>query len=212
MKINRKDGIVYERKDMRGKETMPDKETYQNTINKLATDGKWDCLIAVRMGCELGLARIDIVNAEIKNIDRNHKRSLWIAISKMVRRGGSQKAPTFKMRSRDMPVNSSLYSLLMNYVDKDTKFILKRKKGSITKPFGVQRINDLYKEENIRWSPHKSRHYFRTQLKRWFREEKGTMDDELVNSLMGHRPKNVSNTYGIIDWGYKQRTIDMVFK
>jgi len=208
--INRKDGITYERKKMRGSETIPDKELYKQTISRLATDGLWDCLIAVRMGCEMGLARIDIVNAEVKNINRNHPRGMWIEISKLVRRGGSKEKPIYKMRSRDIPINPSLYSVMMNYIEKDSKYILKRKKGEMTKPFGVQRINDLYKEGEIPWSTHKSRHYFKTELKDWLRANK-TMDDEFVNSLMGHKPKGASEMYGIMKWEYKQEVIDKAF-
>jgi len=208
--IKRNDGITYERQKMRGLETIPDKSLYNQTISLLATEGLWDCLIAVRLGCEMGLARIDIVNAEVKNINRNHPRGLWIEISKLVRRGGTNEKPEFKMRSRDIPVNPSLYSVLMNYIDKDSKYILKRKKGKITEPFGEQRINDLYKEGKVPWSPHKSRHYFRTYVNAWLREN-SCMDTELVDSLMGHKPKNASDTYGIISWDYKQKTIDKVF-
>jgi integrase len=208
--IVRKDGISYVRREMRGKETIPDKTLYKQTVSRLATEGLWDCLLAVRMGCEMGLARIDIVNAEVKNINRNHTRSLWIEISKMVKRGGSKEKPIYKMRSRDIPVNPGLYSVLMNYIDKDTKYVLKRKKGEITKPFDVQRINELYEEGKIPWSPHKSRHYFRTELNAWLRTNR-MMDSELVDSLMGHRPKGASEMYGVISWEYKQEVVDKVF-
>jgi integrase len=209
-KILRKDGISYERQKMRGNETIPSKDQYVQTLSRLATEGKWDCLIAVRLGCEMGLARIDIVNAEVLNINRNHPRSLWVEISKKVRRGGSKEKPSMKMRSREIPINPSLYSVLMNYIDKDSKYILKRKKGDITKPFGEQRINDLYKEGNVSWSPHKSRHYFRTELRDYLREHK-QMDDELVDSLMGHQPRNASEMYGVIKWEHKQDAVDKAF-
>ena len=208
--IYRKDGITYERAKKRGKETIPDRTLYKQTISRLATDGLWDCLIAVRLGCEMGLARIDIVNAEVNNINRNHQRSLWVEKSKLVRRGGTREKPQYKMRSRDVPINPSFYSVLMNYIDKDSKYVLKRKKGPITTSYDVQEVNWLYKKGNIPWSPHKSRHYFRTELNAWLRANR-CMDSELVDALMGHKPRGASGMYGVISWDYKQDIIDKVF-
>lgn len=208
----KKDGkhIEYHREAKRGKETIPSKDQYQNIINKLVTENQWDIVLVIRMGAEMGMSRIEIVNAEVGNIDRYHPRSLWIEKAKLVKRGGTRKNPIYKMRSRDLPLNSNLYQFLMNYIDKDQKFILKRKKGDITKPFKVLQINELYNQANITWSPHKSRHYFRTQLKNWMRKNR-CMDDEVVDALMGHVPRGVRESYGIIDWDYKQEVIDKVF-
>jgi len=210
VRIQRKDGIIYERNPMRTKETIPSREQYKQTLERLSTEGRWDCLIAVRLGCEMGMARIDICNAEVKNIDKHHKRSLWVEVSKLVKRGRSKEKPIYKMRSRDIPVNSNLYSVLMNYVNKDAKYILRRERGDISKPFDVQRINQLYEETRIPWSPHKSRHYFRTQLKRWMRENR-CYDEEVIDALMGHQPRDAREMYGVIDEDYKKEIVDKVF-
>lgn len=204
-KIIRKDGIIYEREEKRGKETIPSKQQYTETIKELSTKKEWDVLLVVRMGCEMGMSRQDIVNAEIKNIDRHHPRGLWIETSKRVKRKGK-----YEMRSREVPINSSLYSFIQNYIDSNNKYILKRKKGNILKPNSEQKINELYEKGNIFWSPHKSRHYFRTQLKMWMRQQR-SVDEELVDSLMGHQPKEAREMYGVIDWSYKQEVIDKVF-
>ena len=79
------------------------------------------------------------------------------------------------------------------------------------KPFGVLRINDLYTQGGVKWSPHKSRHYFRTQLKKWMRENQ-CFDIEVIDALLGHQPRNASEHYGVIDWDYKLEITDKVFE
>jgi len=205
MKIERKDGIVYERKKKRGKETIPTKEQYRKVINDLTTNKLWDTILVLRMGCEMGLARIDIVNAEVKNLDRK-PRGLYVEVSKKVDRKGKM-----EMRSREIPINPSLYGYIQNYINENQKYILKRQRGNIMIPFKEQKINELYELGNIPWSPHKSRHYFRTQLKNWMRKNR-QMDEEVIDSLMGHQPREAREMYGVIDWDYKQEIIDKVFE
>jgi len=207
MKISRKDGIIYDRNKPRGKETIPSQTQYKELIKDLTTKKLWNTLIVVRMGCELGLARIDIIHAEVKNIDMHHPRGLWVEISKRVKRKGKQ----MEMRSREIPIPPSLYGFIQNYIDKDQKYILKRQKGNIMIPFEVQKINDLYTLGSVSWSPHKSRHYFRTCLKAWMRENR-QFDEEVIDALMGHQPREAREMYGVIDWGYKQEIIDKVFQ
>jgi len=206
MEIKRKDGIVYNRSKARGKETIPSRTQYNKLIKDLTTKNLWAALIVVRMGCELGLARIDIVNAEVKNIDRYHPRGLWVEISKRVKRKGKM-----EMRSREIPIPPSLYGFIQNYIDTDQKYILKRKRGNIMIPFEVQKINDLYTMGSVSFSSHKARHYYRTQLKKWMRENR-QFDSEVIDALMGHRPREAREMYGVIDWEYKQEIIDKVFE
>jgi len=207
MEIKRKDGIIYNRNKARGKETIPSKTQYKQLINELTTKKLWNTLLVVRMGCELGLARIDIVNAEIKNVDLHHPRGLWVEISKKVKRKGKQ----MEMRSREIPIPPSLYGFIQNYIDTNQKYILKRKKGNIMEPFEVQKINDLYALGGLSWSPHKSRHHYRTRLKAWMRENR-QFDEEVVDALMGHKPREAKEMYGVIDWEYKQEIVDKVFE
>jgi len=70
--------------------------------------------------------------------------------------------------------------------------------------------NYLYEEAHIPWSPHKSRHYFRTQLKRWMRENR-QYDEEVIDALMGHQPRDAREMYGVIDEDYKKEIVDKVF-
>jgi len=196
-------GTVYKREEKRI--LIPSKQQYQETIKQLSEQNLMTTLIAVRLGCELGMSRIEVCNAEVNNIDRYHKRGLWVEVAKHIKRDGK-----FVMRSREIPINIGLYSLLMNYIDQDTKYVLKReRKGNITKPMQPLQINYLYEQSNIAWSTHKSRHYFKEQLWTWMRNNR-QIDSALTKELMGHS-KTVDESYGGISWDYKLETIDKVF-
>jgi len=204
--ITRKDGITYTRRKKR--DVIPSKTQYQETLKRLSEEHQLTTLIALRLGAELGMSRIEIVNAEVQNIDRKHTRGLWVEVAKHVRRGG-----TYKMRSREIPINTSLYSLLLNYIDRDTKYIIKRErpKKRITKQIQQQHINWLYEKSNIQWSSHKSRHYFKNAIKDWMRKNR-CMDPELIRHYMGHPPLDAHTQYGDFSWDYKTEIIDQVFK
>jgi integrase len=204
-KIERKDGISYERKEKR--EIIPSKEQYKQVLQKLIEDNDITTLIAIRMGCEMGMTRIEICNAEVGNIDLLHKRGLVINVAKKVRRGNK-----YVMRKREIPVNVGLYSLIMSYVDKDKKYILKReRKSDIMKPFEPLHINYLYEKSEIPWSTHKSRHYFKNQIRDWMRKNR-QMDEELVRHYMGHTHLDAHQSYGDFSWDYKLEVIDNVFE
>ena len=196
--------LLYTREDKRL--LIPSKEQYQNIIRDLAERNLMTTLIAVRMGCEMGMPRIELCNAEIRNIGREHKRGLYVDVAKKVKREGK-----FVMRSREIPINISLYSLLLNYIDKDSKYILKRERArDISKPFHPLHINYLYQKAGIPWSTHKSRHCFKNIIKDWMRTNR-QMDDELMHHLMGHAPLDAHETYGSFSWDYKLEVIDKVF-
>jgi len=184
---------------------VPDLEIYQNTVTKLTENNKITTLIAVRMGCELGITRLEIVNARISDIDRINKRGLWVEIAKRVRRG--KKA--FEMRQREIPINSNLYQLLKSYITNSQKYILHREKGDITKPFIPRYINTLYEANNIPWSNHKSRHFFKSQVWSWMQKNK-QVDSGLMKELLGHK-KDTTENYGIYSWDYKRDVLDKVF-
>ena len=193
---------------------VPNTETYKKTLTSLIEHDQDTTLMCVRMGCEMGMTRIEIVNARVSDMDRYNKRGLWIKVAKAVRRGkkrmedGTLK-PKFEMRSREVPVNPELYQLIKSYADEDQVFILKRKKGKIDIPFAPRYINTLYEKANIPWSSHKSRHFFKSQIWAWMRENR-QVDPGLVKDLMGHK-KTVTEIYGSISWDYKCGVVDKVF-
>jgi len=186
---------------------IPDQEQYQQTLTRLSeSDNKkyLKCLVAVRLGCEMGLSRLEIANARVSDIDRFHKRGLWIEIAKKVKRGS-----TFEMRKREIPMNPNLYLFIKTYVDSSQHYILKREKGQDwNKPFIPRHINNLYDDCEIPWSTHKSRHYFKNCVADWMRKNK-QVDLGLVKELMGHK-KTVTEDYGSYSWDYKRDVIDKV--
>lgn len=116
------------------------------------------------------------------------------------------------MRSREIPISVNFYSLLLIYIDRDSKYILKRERmRDISKPFQSLHINYLYGEAGIPWSTHKSRHYFKNAIKDWMRTNR-QMDDELIRHYMGHAPMNGHEAYGSFSWDYKLDIIDKVFQ
>ncbi len=193
---------------------VPDLETYRQTLTRLIENDKIKALIAVRMGCEMGLSRIEIVNAQATDIDRINKRGLWIEVAKRVRRGrktvDGKKIPVFKMRQREIPINSNLYQLIKTYNSNGQKYLLHREKGNIIKPFIPRYINTLYESNNIVWSSHKSRHFFKAQVWSWMQKNQ-QVDTGLLKEYLGHE-KDTTENYGTYSWDYKLEVLDKVFK
>jgi len=194
---------------------IPINDEYQKTIAKLVEQKNIDALVAVRLGCEMGLTRIEIANAKVSDLDRMNKRSLWVEIAKQVRRGskrgrGGHFKPHYEMRSREMPVNLSLYQLLISYIDKSQIYIIKRHKGKAVKPFTPRYINTIYEKAQIPWATHRSRHYFKSRVKDWMRKNH-MIDDELMKELLGHK-MDTTELYGAISWDYKLEVMDKVFQ
>jgi len=194
---------------------IPDRDEYRQTLTRLIENGELTTLIAVRMGCEMGISRLEIAHARISNIDRFHKRGLWIEKAKKVRRGYKRdkkgiKHPFFEARRRELPINPNLYQLIMSYIDKNQIYILKRDKGDVNNPFSERYINTLYEQSDISWSSHKSRHFFKDMVWDWMRVNR-QIDPGLVKELLGHK-KSQTEDYGSISWDYKRDVIDKVFE
>ena len=199
---------------MEKREYIPDLEMYKKTLDMLVENDDIKTLVAARMGCEMGISRLEIVNARVSDIDRINKRGLWIEIAKKVRRGskiGSDgiKRPVFEMRQREIPINSSLYQLLKTYTNSSQMYILHRDKGNVRKPFTPRYINTLYEENDVPWSSHKSRHYFKSKVWSWMMQNK-QVDVGLLKELLGHQ-KDTTENYGVYSWDYKRDVIDKVF-
>lgn len=200
---------------MEKRSLIPSQEQYKQTLTQLIENGQLTCLVAVRMGCEMGMTRIEIVNARVSDLDRFHKRGLWIERAKKVRHGvktmedGTKKI-VFEMRKRELPVNPNLYQILKSYINKDQMFILKRDKGNFNNPFIPRYINYLYEVNEVPWSTHKSRHFFKNMVIDWMRANR-QMDQGLIKDLLGHK-KSQTERYGSISWDYKCDVVDKVFE
>ncbi len=200
---------------MQKRSHTPTRDEYRKATAVLTERKDLDTLIAVRLGCELGLSRLEIVNLKVTDLDRINKRGLWIEVAKQVRRGskkgrGGKFKPHFEMRKREIPVNTGLYQLLISYIDKTQVYILKRHKGDPRKPFVPRYINKLYEKSGVPWATHHSRHFFKNQVKDWMRTNH-QIDDELVKDYLGHQ-KDTTENYGELSWDYKLEVIDKVFQ
>lgn len=153
----------------------------------------------------MGMSRLEIVNARLSDLDRYHNRGLWVEIAKKVKRGND-----FKARSREIPMNPSLYSLIKGFTSQSPVYVLYREKGDPMKPLTTRNLNSLYEIAEIPWSTHKSRHYFANRLKDYMREKR-QVDEGLLADLMGHK-KTMTQQYGSLSWDYKIGVIDEVFK
>lgn len=193
--------------DMEKRIKIPSRDEYKQMITFLIEKNSIKTLKVLRMGAELGMSRIEIANARLSDLDRFHKRGLWIEIAKKVRRNTK-----FEMRSREIPVNPSLYQLLKTSIVEGDIFIISRdhKRGNPNVPLKQRYINTMYDEANISWSTHKSRHFFKDRLMDWMRTNR-QVDMGLVKELMGHK-KTVDEDYGSYSWDYKLDVIDKVFQ
>jgi len=192
---------------------IPDHQMYMDSLTKLMENDEITALIAVRMGCEMGMTRLEIVNAKVVNLDISNKRSLTVQVAKKVRRGSKKvdgkKVPLFAMRTRELPINLSLYQLIKTYTKNSDIYVLHREKGDAKKPFIPRYINTLYEANGLPWSTHKSRHYFKSQVWSWMMKNRQP-DRALLQELMGHQ-KDVHDSYGEYSWDYKLEVVDGVF-
>ena len=199
---------------MEKREYVPDMETYRDTLRDLVENDQITTLLAVRIGCEMGLSRIEIVNIRSSDIDRINKCGLWIEVAKHVRRGkkdvDGKKVPLFQMRQREIPINNNLYQLLKTYSSNSQQYLLHREKGDITKPFIPRYINTLYELSNIPWSSHKSRHFFKANVWSWMQKNK-QVDAGLLKEYLGHQ-KTTTENYGAYSWDYKREVLNKVFE
>ena len=194
---------------------IPDKDAYRSALARLINEKQFKTLLALRMGCEMGMSRLEIVNARISDLDRYHQRGLWIEIAKKVRRGykyiGKKKrTPIFEMRQREIPVNPNLYAIMQSFIRKDQMYVLYREKGDVNKPFSPAYLNKLYTENNIEWATHGSRHFFANAVKDWMREAR-QVDEGLLSDFLGHK-KSQTQQYGNVSWDYKRDVLDKVFE
>lgn len=184
---------------------IPDRDEYRTTLTRLIDQKQFKTLLALRMGCELGMTRLEIVSGRISDLDRYHTRGLWVEIAKRVRRGNK-----FEMRQREIPVNPNLYALLQSFLRKDQAYLLYREKGDRNKPFAPAYLNKLYKMNSVSWATHGSRHFFKNSVMDWMRAAR-QVDEGLLADLLGHK-KTMTQSYGSLSWDYKRDVIDQVFR
>jgi len=193
---------------------IPTNQQYQDTLTRLIEQKKHTIAVAIRLGCELGMTRIEICNTKKTDLDRIHQRGLWVETAKRVRRGhkktGNKKTPVFKMRQRELPINKDLYQILSMYSENSNIYLLQKQAGKQDTPMEISTLNHMYHRNQIPWTTHESRHYFKTRVWSWMMKNQQP-DPGLMKELMGHQ-KTVHENYGEYSWDYKLEIIDRVFQ
>ena len=116
------------------------------------------------------------------------------------------------MRTREVPLNTSLYTLLRAYIaSHSSPYMIDRlRHGKVPKPLTPRMVNTFFADNCIPWSPHDCRHFFRSQVRRWMIENR-RIDMQVIKEIMGHT-LDVSERYGgDSDFGYKLEIVDSVW-
>lgn len=184
---------------------VPTKQQYTKTLQDNSEDLRGTVII--RLLCECGMAREEVVNLERGNLNRFHPRGLWIEKAKRIKKGKK-----YEMRSREVPINSTLYTLLQAYLSTHTSpYIIDRvKHGSKPEPLTPRMINTLFERMGVAWSPHDCRHFFRSQVRKWMIYER-RMDEQVIKEIMGHTLAINERYGGESDFDYKLDIVDQVF-
>jgi integrase len=186
---------------------VPTWEQYKKELSRISNDIRGT--IIVRLLSECGIAREELACALRINLGRNHTRGLWIEKDKKVKKGSN-----YEIVSREVPVNSSLYTLLKAYLDTSPgPFIINRKRSTgIQLPLTPRNINMIFDEHlNIPWSPHDCRHFFRSQVRSWMIKEK-QIDIQVIKEIMGHTLQVHEKYGGESPFEYKLKIVDSVFR
>ena len=185
---------------------VPTWEQYKKELYRISCDIRGT--IIVRLLSECGIAREELACALRINLDKNHTRGLWIEKDKKVKNGSD-----YEMVSREVPVNSSLYTLLKAFLDTSSgPFIINRKRSTgMQLPLTPRNINTIFDEHlNIPWSPHDCRHFFRSQVRSWMIKEK-QIDIQVIKEIMGHTLQVHEKYGGESPFEYKLEIVDSVF-
>lgn len=186
---------------------VPTKQQYTKTLQDISDDLRGT--VIVRLLCECGIAREEVVNLERGNLNRFHPRGLWIEKAKRIKKGKK-----YEMRSREVPLNSSLYTLLQAYLSTHTSpYIIDRARhGAKPEPLTPRMINTVFEKMGVKWSPHDCRHFFRSQVRRWMLHDSHMgYDVQMIKEIMGH-VLNVHEKYGgETDFECKLKVVDKVF-
>ncbi|MCD4766364.1 MAG: site-specific integrase [Methanosarcinales archaeon] len=185
---------------------VPTWEQYKKELSRISSDIKGT--IIIRLLSECGIAREELACALRINLDLHHTRGLWIEKAKKVKRGSG-----YEMRSREVPVNSSLYPLLKAFLDTSPgPFVINRMRSTnMQLALTPRNINTIFDNHlNIPWSPHDCRHFFRSQVRFWMIREK-QIDIQVIKEIMGHTLQVHEKYGGESPFEYKLEIVDSVF-
>lgn len=163
----------------------------------------------LRLAAETGMTRIELATIKKINLNRE-RRELYLHRSKAVKKKKSGRI-IYVERNRNVPINNGLMPLLLAYIDShNSPYIFAQKHNfKSIKHLEPESINKLFLDWGIKHSPHKYRHFFKSQCKWWMIKNR-RMDMEVVYEIMGHR-LSVSESYGENPIEYKLEVVDAVF-
>ena len=190
---------------------VPTKGQYTEQLQTLS--GNLRGTIMMRLCCETGIARDELANLRRENLDKIHPGGLWIDEAKVIKDKKRHGKWEYEMRVREVPVNTSLYTLLDAYLQTHTSlYIVDRTRHTKdVKPLKANSINHIFDNElNCAWSPHDCRHFFRSQVRKWMIKER-QMDEQVIKEMMGHS-LSISERYGgESDFDYRLDIVNATF-
>jgi len=167
-------------------------------------------LVMMRLAAETGITRLELATVLKSNLNRD-RYELYLHRSKAVRKfkGGKY---VYVERNRFVPINSSLMPLLCAYVDShDSPYIFAQTNHfKNVRHIAPESIDKLFIKWGIKHSPHKFRHFFKSQMKFNMIKNK-SVDMEVIREIMGHT-LTVSESYGDNPIEYKLQLVNETFR
>jgi len=160
----------------------------------------------MRLGHELGLSPLAVANLKKAFFNTMQPKSIFVETAKAIKRSKNHPAV---MRSRLLPINDSLYVGLKDYTKThQSTYLIPKKKGS--GPLSVVYICNMYKEKGIRWTPHRARVFFKSQMKAVLIPAK-MYDEGEVRKMMGHQPRDSGERYDDLNIDLDRIYVNEVF-
>lgn len=182
---------------------VPSWQEYKQTLNRISGDTR--LVVVVRMGAEMGMSPMEIGHALKEYIDFKHERSLYIHKAKAVKRKGRMVE-----RRRTVPIHSGFYPLLRAYAfGHDQDYIIHKRKGA-GQPMTTTYIEQLYRRNDISWTPHKGRYIFKQHMKEILLP-KGMWDETECRKLMGHIPRDSAERYDPPNFSLSMKMVETAF-
>lgn len=186
---------------------IPIKVVYKKILNELLEKNEIKTILIIRTAAETGMCRGEIAEARIDHLDMKNPRSLYLSVAKRIK---GRRAKESKMRIREIPLHLDLYKFILENIDREKqKYIIPRKQGNFNKPFNYRYLYHQLEKNNLNFTIHHLRHYFKSQVWSWMIQNKQP-DPGLLKEIMGHA-KTVHESYGRYSWDYKLSVVDSVF-
>ena len=162
-------------------QSKPTMDEYRALLKQLVGDER--ALLMVRLSAETSMTRMEIAKLEKKYFKKD-RREIYISHAKGIVK--NKKGDT-EERNRWVPLTHTLVPLLeLHMLSHDSPYVFTQEhKFKVPRPLSDSAINFIFREAKIPWSPHKFRHFFRTQVKRWMIKNR-RFDIEILDEFMGH--------------------------